>query len=187
VIDGVSLVPLLKGTGPSSRESFFYYRGQQLYAVRKGPYKAHFITKSAYGRDPAVTHEPPALYQLENDPSEQYDVSKAHPEVLADIQHEVAQHKATLVPAPSQFDLRGCGAEFRICGIAEFHLAERPDVPTVGGSDTRDTADQISALPAVARSGRIGCATLCSFLLVLRRISRDESWLRLCRAKKPPG
>ncbi|MCP5520435.1 MAG: sulfatase [Verrucomicrobiales bacterium] len=104
VIDGVSLVPLLKGTGPSSRESFFYYRGQQLYAVRKGPYKAHFITKSAYGRDPAVTHEPPALYQLENDPSEQYDVATAHPEILVDIQQEVERHKATLVPAPSQLD-----------------------------------------------------------------------------------
>lgn len=104
VIDGVSLVPLLTGAGPSTRKSFFYYRGTQLYAVRKGPYKAHFITKSAYGRDPAVTHNPPALYQLAHDPSEQYDVAKDHPKVVEDLLREVEQHKATLVPATSQLD-----------------------------------------------------------------------------------
>lgn len=104
VIDGVSLLPLLKGTGPSQRTSFFYYRGKQLFAVRKGPFKAHFTTKSAYGRDPAVAHDPPALYHLEHDPSEQYDVAKAHPEVIADLLREVERHKATVAPGAPRLD-----------------------------------------------------------------------------------
>jgi arylsulfatase A-like enzyme len=104
VLDGVSLVPLLQGTGPTSRESFFYYRGRQLYAVRQGPFKAHFMTKSAYGRDPAVTHDPPALYHLEHDPSEQYDVAKQHPEVIDAILREVETHQAAMIPAASQLD-----------------------------------------------------------------------------------
>ena len=60
----------------------FFYRGDEIYAVRVGPYKAHFMTKAEYG-DPKVTqHDPPLLYHLEHDPSEKYDVAKEHPEVI---------------------------------------------------------------------------------------------------------
>ncbi|RME95943.1 MAG: arylsulfatase [Verrucomicrobia bacterium] len=104
VIDGVSLRPLLFGEGPGLRKSFFYYRGTRLFAARLGPWKAHYITRSAYGRDKPVVHDPPALYHLENDPSEQWDVHAAHPEVIEAIQREVERHRATLVPAPSQLE-----------------------------------------------------------------------------------
>src|SRR5690606_15403907 len=48
-LDGYDLTPALLGTGPSPREVVFYYRGTDLFAVRKGPYKAHFLTQEAYG------------------------------------------------------------------------------------------------------------------------------------------
>ena len=48
----------------------------RLYAVRKGPYKAHFITQSGYGDDKPVEHDPPLLYHLASDPSEKYDLAK---------------------------------------------------------------------------------------------------------------
>ena len=88
-IDGLDLAPLLFGSGPSPREVFFYYRGTQLYAARKGPFKAHFITQSGYGPDKPVKHDPPLLYHLGHDPSERIDVSGAHPDVLVDIANEV--------------------------------------------------------------------------------------------------
>ncbi|MBI3192355.1 MAG: sulfatase-like hydrolase/transferase, partial [Pedosphaera parvula] len=104
VVDGVDMAPILFHNGRSNRDVYFYYRGTQLYAVRKGPYKAHYLTRSAYGKDPVVKHDPPALYHLGHDPSEQFDVSKDHPEVLADIAREVARHQAKLVPGKPQLE-----------------------------------------------------------------------------------
>ncbi|OHB78533.1 MAG: arylsulfatase [Planctomycetes bacterium RBG_16_55_9] len=106
VVDGLDLSPALFGTGPSPRQTVFYYRGTKLYAVRKGPYKAHFFTRSGYGNDKEVHHAPPVLYHLGHDPSEKYDVSKAHPDVIADIQKEVALHLANLTPGEDQLAKR---------------------------------------------------------------------------------
>ncbi len=113
VLDGVSLMPMLTGKGKSGRDAMFFYRGQQLYAVRKGPWKMHFITQSGY-RDKPVIHDPPALYHLDNDPSEQFDVSKKNPQVIGDILKVVAEHKATLKPPPSQLEIPGTKAVFTV-------------------------------------------------------------------------
>ena len=102
IVDGLDLRPALFGQGPSPRQTVFYYRGVQLYAVRKGPYKAHFITRSGYRGDKPVTHDPPVLHHLEHDPSEKYDVAKDHPDVIADIMKEVEKHRATLKPGKDQ-------------------------------------------------------------------------------------
>ena len=96
VVDGLDLSPALFGTGPSPRKNMFYYRGAKLYAARKGPYKMHFITKPAYGKGKEEYHDPPLLYNLEHDPSEKYDISKDHPEMIIEIRKEVALHLARL-------------------------------------------------------------------------------------------
>lgn len=104
VIDGLDISALLGGTGPSPREVFFYYRGTQLYAVRKGAFKVHYTTRSSYGQDKPVPHDPPLLFNLARDPGEQFDVAKDHPEVLAAIAKEVERHRATLTPVPNQLE-----------------------------------------------------------------------------------
>jgi hypothetical protein len=43
------------------------------------------------------------LIPLENDPGERFDVTKEHPEVLADIQNELAKHPKNLVPGNPQY------------------------------------------------------------------------------------
>ena len=103
-IDGLDIRPLLLGTGPSPRNVFFYYRGTQLYAARKGPFKAHFITQAAYGPAKPVRHDPPLLFQLGRDPSERFNVAADHPDVLADIAQEVQRHRATVTPVKSQLE-----------------------------------------------------------------------------------
>jgi arylsulfatase A len=104
VIDGVDMAPILFGAGPSRREVFYYYRGTQLYAVRKGTFKAHLITRSAYGPDAPVPHEPPLLFDLGHDPGERFDVAPSHPDVLADIAREVERHRATVTPVKCQLE-----------------------------------------------------------------------------------
>lgn len=104
IIDGVSLVPVLMGERQAVRDVMFYYRGTRLMAVRKGPWKVHFITQAGYGEKPKK-HDPPLLYNLEHDPSEKYDVAKEHPDVIAEIMKVVERHRATVKPVKSQLDL----------------------------------------------------------------------------------
>jgi len=105
VIDGVDAIPILAGDGNSRRDSMFFYRGTRLMAVRSGPWKAHFITQAGYGEKP-VSHDPPALYHLEHDPSERFDVAEKHPDVIADIMKKVEKHKATLESVKSQLEIK---------------------------------------------------------------------------------
>lgn len=103
-LDGVDLSPLLFGTGKVEREAFFYYRGTALFAARLGPWKAHFITQSAYGPDKPEHHNPPRLYHLGEDPGEKWDRAAAQPEIIARIDAAVARHRAALQAAPSQLE-----------------------------------------------------------------------------------
>jgi arylsulfatase A-like enzyme len=96
VVDGIDLTSVLLEGKPSPRRDMFYYRGELLYAVRVGDYKAHFITQDAYGPD-VMQHDPPLLFNLNVDPSEKYDVAAAHPEVIREISEVVKLHNEKMV------------------------------------------------------------------------------------------
>ena len=95
-IDGVSLLPILKGDVEAKpRETFFYYyRQNSLQAVRHGDWKLVFShpgrTYEGYlpGNDgiPGEVNEnhvhSGGLYDLRRDPGERYDVSSTHPEIV---------------------------------------------------------------------------------------------------------
>jgi arylsulfatase A-like enzyme len=106
VLDGFDLTRVLEGRGRSPREDVFYYRGPRIYAVRHGAYKAHFFTRSEYGPDPEVAHDPPLLYDLDQDPGERWDVSAKHPDVVAALAKIAADHAKTVRPAENQLEKR---------------------------------------------------------------------------------
>jgi arylsulfatase A-like enzyme len=104
-IDGVDLAPALTGDGPVPSRTLFYYADSELRAVRKGPWKAHFITSSAYGQgEPRLEHDPPLLFNLADDPGEHRDVAALHPDVVADLVREAEAHRKAVVPGPPLFD-----------------------------------------------------------------------------------
>jgi len=105
-LDTVDMRPVLFGSGKGAREAFFYYRGTHLMAARVGPWKAHFLTQAAYGGPPDPTpHDPPLLFNLDEDPGERYDVAKHQQEVLSNIRRIVAEHQAGVSAPPSQLEL----------------------------------------------------------------------------------
>ncbi len=104
IIDGVDMAPILFGAGTGNRDFMLYYRGAQLYAARKGAFKAHFTTRSGYGGEAPVPHNPPLLFNLDHDPSERFDVATQHPDVLAAIASLVAEHRAKLVLGKPQLE-----------------------------------------------------------------------------------
>ena len=106
-VDGVDLRPILFASGDSPRDMMFFYRLGALYAVRKGPFKAHFMTEGSYGQGgERVFHDPPRLYDLGQDPGERFDVADQYPEVIAEILADVAAHRQGFEIVPSVFDLR---------------------------------------------------------------------------------
>jgi arylsulfatase A-like enzyme len=104
IIDGVDLSEtLLDDSISSPRETMFFWRASQLYAVREGPWKAHFITRGAYGIGPEKeVHETPELYNVDTDPSEKYNVSSLHPDVVARLTKLADAHRKSIVPVKDQ-------------------------------------------------------------------------------------
>lgn len=90
ILDGESILPLLKGESSDSLDDFFaYYRTNQIYAARLGKWKAHFYTQTAYPNGPLIRQDPPLLFDLEVDPGEQYNMAKDHPEIISKIKARV--------------------------------------------------------------------------------------------------
>ena len=104
IYDGYDLSPLLFGTGSGNRDVVFYYRNTQVFAVRKGAYKAHFFTQPDYGNHPTTIQDPPLLYNLNVDPSEKYNIAGEHPEIIAEIEKVLKAHLATVSPVENQLE-----------------------------------------------------------------------------------
>ncbi len=106
VLDSLDLTPVLQGNTTGPRDHLFYYRAYELMAVRLGPWKVHFQKQGSYGTEPKnlTKCSPPELYHLEHDPSEMYNIAKEHPEIIAQAEALVAQHRSQLVPAKSQLE-----------------------------------------------------------------------------------
>ncbi len=97
-IDGVDLTPLLEGVpGAEPRTDYWLYYGQQLQAVRRGPWKLHFPHeyRSYEGVRPGRNGFPGPyargrtgleLYNFEDDDREIMNVADRHPEVVRELQ-----------------------------------------------------------------------------------------------------
>jgi arylsulfatase A len=103
-LDSFDLSPALFGFGSSPRKTFFYYRNREIYAVRHGEWKLHFITQGAYGQGEKKTlHNPPLLYHLGHDPGENYNVAGDHPEVVEEIKAIAKLQSESVVPGESRY------------------------------------------------------------------------------------
>jgi arylsulfatase A-like enzyme len=100
VIDGVNILPLLKGDTKAAprKEFYYYYRRNNLEAVRLDnwklvlPHKGRSYENQQPGKDgypgPAPEDVPVALalYDLRRDPGERYDVQTSHPDIVQRLQ-----------------------------------------------------------------------------------------------------
>jgi arylsulfatase A-like enzyme len=85
VIDGRDIWPLLSGQ-PSARsphEAFYYYFGDQLQAVRSGPYKLYLPLATPAGPPAQQTPRAARLYDLNCDLQEAKNLAADKPEVVA--------------------------------------------------------------------------------------------------------
>ena len=108
VVDGKDLSAVLKGESTDEVwDAYFFYRGTRIYAVRMGPWKAHFMTEWEYEADNEYTeHDPPLLFHLDHDPSEKYNLAESHPEIIAQIKDIVKIHQDAMVAREDQLAAR---------------------------------------------------------------------------------
>ena len=108
-LDGFDLSPALLRGEPSPRTEMLFYRAGELFAFRQGPYKIHFLTQTGYTEPQPTPHDPPALYHLEHDPGEQYDIAARHPDRVRRLADTARQRDAVLERGPDQLSERAPG------------------------------------------------------------------------------
>ncbi|UZJ43983.1 sulfatase [Marinimicrobium sp. C6131] len=102
--DGYDLSEVIMTGKGSDRDEMFYYRGDKLFAVRSGKYKAHFFTQPAYGEEGPVKQNPPLLFNLDEDPSEKYNIADSHPNVIKEIAKLKNDHERSVEPVENQLE-----------------------------------------------------------------------------------
>jgi arylsulfatase A-like enzyme len=109
-IDGVNLLPLLKGNLDQQprRYFYYYYRKNHLQAVRRDhwklvlPHEGRSYLNQAPGIDgfpgkaPENIQFPMALYDLRRDPSEAYDVQQYNPQIVEELLKVAEEARADL-------------------------------------------------------------------------------------------
>lgn len=88
-IDGVNIWPQLSGdpVAKPAHDTFYYYRGLKLEAVRQGEWKLVLSVKPA---------KSPSLFNLKTDLAEATDVATQHPEIVARLEKLVTAMKDDL-------------------------------------------------------------------------------------------
>jgi arylsulfatase A len=96
--DGVDLMPVLTGDKEQVRETVFYYKGNELYAIRKGAWKMHLVTiENMYTKEGVkIIHNNPLLYNLNVNPEERLEVSDQFPDVIEELKEEIKKHNENL-------------------------------------------------------------------------------------------
>jgi arylsulfatase A len=102
-LDGMDITDLLLGKKDQVREWIYYYINKNLYAIRNGSWKAHFITHPSYSPETPAVHETPLLYNVDTDPSEKYDVAGQYPDIVKALSAAFKKQNL-IVPAPSEID-----------------------------------------------------------------------------------
>jgi arylsulfatase A len=110
VLDGYDLSQTLRGKAASPRHTLFYYANSGsgvLSAVRRDAFKAFFVVPSTGMVSGAPA--PPQLYNLDQDPSEKFDLAETHPELIAELRKLADDHQKTVTPVKNQIATRTRG------------------------------------------------------------------------------
>ncbi|GFY43569.1 steryl-sulfatase [Trichonephila inaurata madagascariensis] len=125
IIDGKSMIPLLNGKSQSSHEFIFHYCGKQIHAATyiqqkdQKLWKIHWTTpKFKPGTNQCeyvchcfgnfvIHHDPPLLYDLENDPSEANPINissnSKYYEITSIVEQARISHRSKIQEVPDQF------------------------------------------------------------------------------------
>jgi arylsulfatase A len=107
IYDGYDLSPVLTDGAESPRKEMFYYHGIRLFAARRGDYKLYYYQNNPKGYPERLKKlEKYELYNIQQDPSERFNLAEQYPGIIEEIEAMVDEHKADMQPVESQLDIR---------------------------------------------------------------------------------
>ena len=105
LVDSYNLLPLLMRSASDAssdpRQELFYYSGDRLTAIRRGPYKVHYFTRSQ-NTHRLQPQDPPLLFNLDEDPGEQKNIAAQNPSVIEAFELMKESHLAAILPRENQ-------------------------------------------------------------------------------------
>ncbi len=101
-LDGVDVSDSLLAAQPV-RDEMFYYRSTDLIAYRRGPWKI-FIRDPDPWTDEYGEEDIPLLFNVETDPSEQFNIAPDHPQLIEALSARAAAHMDSVAEIPSELD-----------------------------------------------------------------------------------
>ncbi len=95
VIDGNDILPMLKGQAPSPTTELYYFRREELEAVRSGKWK---LRLSGHLRTDVKPEDlpTPELFDLHVDPFERNNVAERHPDVTEQLREKLHQFRKSM-------------------------------------------------------------------------------------------
>lgn len=106
IYDGYDISPVMFETGKNPRDVVFYYRDTKVLAIRKGAYKVHFEVRRENDHDIFTMKDVPLLFNLNIDPSEQFNIADKHPEMIEEMKEILTHHQAGIMPVENQLEKR---------------------------------------------------------------------------------
>jgi arylsulfatase A len=119
-LDGIDASGVWLGKeGAKGHETFHYFRGFELQAIRRGPWKLHFGIAAPPKEKGKAGQRPvgPALFHLGSDPGETTNVAEANPEVIKELEALAAEMDADL----------GVKADSKGPGVRPLGRVEHPE------------------------------------------------------------
>lgn len=96
-IDGMDIMPVLKGKSDFNHQPFFYYHGNKIEAVRMGRWKYH-RKHSVYIWPSNLQKKGPWLFDMDNDPFERYNVSMRYPDIASELEAAIVKWEESFEP-----------------------------------------------------------------------------------------
>ncbi|MFI3249209.1 MAG: sulfatase [Rikenellaceae bacterium] len=112
IFDGESLTKVLSGEKESSeRDTYYFYRGSEIHAIRKGNFKLHVKCNQLKWFAVDIIPEEelnnlPWLYNVGEDPGERYNIADKHPEIVAELLQLIKDREEEVVPVDAIFDIK---------------------------------------------------------------------------------
>ena len=94
--DSINILPLLLGekTTEPIRDDLIHHSGAGFFSIREGPWKCIFDTKEhGWFSSPPVPGSPGQLYNIKDDPTEQYDMWDERPDIINRLAQLLSLHQ----------------------------------------------------------------------------------------------
>lgn len=94
-LDGQDITPILSASAAPTDRTFFYWKHEELTGVRRGAFKLHVDPGFSPSAGSAGLGKP-LLFNLDEDPSEEYDLSSERPFLTQELLSIAAAHAASI-------------------------------------------------------------------------------------------